>query len=79
MTGSPWRLRPGVMLAALAACAGAATAVDCAPRTKSGAPDLEGVWTNASLASLERPAGLKSLEISEAEDALHRPRLAWSA
>src|SRR4030095_6447252 len=35
--------------------------------TAAGVPDLEGVWTNASLTSLERPKGLSALNVSEAE------------
>ena len=47
---------------ALAACmAGGVDAADPAyapPRTSFGDPDLQGLWTNASLTSLERPATL---------------------
>ena len=46
---------------------GLATAADYhAPRNSFGQPDLQGVWTNASLTSLERPAMFKTLTISEA-------------
>jgi len=38
-----------------------------APRTSSGAPDLQGVWTNASYTRLERPPQFKSLVISPEE------------
>ena len=38
-----------------------------APRNAFGQPDFEGVWTNASLTSLERPANFKSLTIPEAQ------------
>lgn len=38
-----------------------------APRTVFGAPDLQGVWTNASYTDLERPPELKSLVISPQE------------
>ncbi len=37
------------------------------PRTPDGHPDLQGVWTNATLTPLERPAKYKSLTISDAE------------
>lgn len=47
-------------LAAALALAGSAVA---APRT----PDLEGVWSNASITTLERPADLKTLELTDAE------------
>ena len=36
-----------------------------APKNAFGQPDLSGVWTNASLTSLVRPAQFKSLTISE--------------
>jgi len=37
------------------------------PVTPDGVPDLQGVWSNASLTYLTRPAGLKTLVISDAE------------
>jgi hypothetical protein len=37
------------------------------PRTPFGTPDLQGIWTNASLTNLERPAGATSLVIPEAQ------------
>ena len=44
-----------VLMAGVAAVA--ARAADYhAPRTAFGQPDLQGVWTNASLTGLERPA-----------------------
>ena len=57
-------------VAALAALAGAAQAqvqaeAYKAPRTPWGAPDFRGVWTNASLTSLERPPQFKALVASE--------------
>jgi hypothetical protein len=33
------------------------------PRTPDGKPDLQGVWTNASLTTLERPRGFQTLAI----------------
>jgi hypothetical protein len=60
-----------VMLAAAAALAligtGAQAADYHAPKTSFGQPDLQGVWTNASLTSLERPPMFKSLTITEAQ------------
>ena len=52
-------------LIALVIALGAAEAVgqQAAPRTPDGKPDLQGVWTNASLTSLERPAQFKQLVI----------------
>jgi hypothetical protein len=38
-----------------------------APRNAWGQPDLQGVWTNATITPLERPAQFSTLEISEAE------------
>ncbi|WP_421937956.1 hypothetical protein [Phenylobacterium sp.] len=52
----------------LAATAFAATAADYkAPRNAFGQPDLEGVWSNASLTSLERGPQFKTLTITEAQ------------
>jgi hypothetical protein len=39
------------------------------PLTPAGVPDLQGVWSNASLTWLTRPPGLKTLVISDAEAA----------
>ena len=47
---------------------GAAMAADYhAPKNAFGQPDLQGVWTNASLTSLERPPMFKTLTITEAQ------------
>jgi len=47
------------------ALAPAATAASYhAPRTAFGDPDLQGLWTNASLTTLERPDGIKTLVVS---------------
>jgi hypothetical protein len=37
------------------------------PRTGDGKPDLQGVWTNATLTPLQRPARFKGLVIPESE------------
>jgi hypothetical protein len=37
------------------------------PRTASGQPDLQGAWSIASLTTLERPAALTTLVVSEAQ------------
>lgn len=62
-------MRSLVLGIALAAVAAAATAqpIYKAPRNPFGQPDFEGVWTNASLTSLERPANFTSLTITEAQ------------
>lgn len=39
------------------------------PRTAWGAPDLQGIWTNATLTPVERPATLSSTDVLSAEEA----------
>jgi hypothetical protein len=46
-----------------------------APRTSFGAPDLQGVWSNASMTRLERPSVAGALIVSDAEAALLERRL----
>ncbi len=53
--------------AALATPALAAPRTYSGPRTPYGAPDLQGVWTNATYTELERPKVFKSLVISPQE------------
>ena len=57
------RLILPLLIAALATATHAQTWK--APRNGFGQPDFEGVWTNASLTSLERPANFKTLTITE--------------
>ena len=59
------------MSAALAASADARPAAGAyrAPRTASGAPDLQGVWTNSSMTLLQRPANAPNLLATPAEAA----------
>ena len=45
-----------------------------APRTRFGQPDLQGVWTNASMTNLERPAALSTLVVGPAEAAAYEKR-----
>src|SRR5947209_2264708 len=63
------RMKVSIVAGALAlGMGGAALAADYhAPRTAFGQPDRQGVWTNASLTSLERPPMFKSLTITEAQ------------
>ncbi len=60
----------GAILAALLLAAQSGPALAAAyraPRTRWGAPDLQGVWTNLSLTRLERPRGVDTSEVSAAE------------
>jgi hypothetical protein len=66
-----------LLAAALVMAASQAHAADYrAPRTHEGAPDFNGLWTNFSLTSLERPAGVDKLVLSEAESKTLEMRLA---
>src|SRR2546428_4442398 len=50
------------------------------PRTPDGQPDLQGIWTNATLTPLERPADLAGKEYltpQEAEDYQQRVLARW--
>jgi len=60
-------LRLFLPLVAAAVATGASAQAYKAPRNAFGQPDLEGVWTNASLTSLERPPQFKTLTITEAQ------------
>ncbi|HEY8618391.1 hypothetical protein [Phenylobacterium sp.] len=62
------RFRTALAALALAALAtGASAQAYKAPRNAFGQPDLQGVWTNAAITGLERPANFKTLTIPEAE------------
>jgi hypothetical protein len=56
------------LAAGLAQHARAAEAPYHAPRTTSGAPDLQGIWTNTALTFLARPPIFKNLVATEAEE-----------
>jgi hypothetical protein len=76
------RLAPLALAAILAAplaatcVTGAQAAAYQAPKNAFGQPDLQGVWTNASLTSLQRPAMFKSLTLTDAEAAALEKRRA---
>lgn len=55
-----------VLLAAALGASAVAAPVGGAPRTPDGRPDLQGVWTNASLTRLTRPAGSAGPGVDEA-------------
>jgi hypothetical protein len=55
-----------IVLIAAALATGAAAGPYRAPRTASGAPDLQGVWTYETMTRLERPKALKDLVLSPA-------------
>jgi hypothetical protein len=58
------------LIVAAALVAGAADAGPYrAPRTASGSPDLQGLWTNSSLTFLQRPPVFKALVATDAEAA----------
>ena len=60
----------GAMVLAPAASTSAAPAKEIVARTADGHPDLNGVWSNASVTKLTRPAGTKlSMSTAEAEAA----------
>jgi len=76
ITGKPRRIPPvrrRFLGAALALAFGAlllapAHAADHrVPRTSTGAPDLQGYWTNFTRTPLQRPAGVTGLTLSDAE------------
>ena len=58
---------PGAKAPKMAPAAQPVAAAYKAPRNAFGQPDFEGVWTNASLTSLERSPQFKTLTISEAQ------------
>jgi len=63
-------IRPSLLVLALALLASAAKPADYrVPRTSFGKPDLEGVWTNSSVTTLQRPTTFQNLVASQAEEA----------
>jgi hypothetical protein len=78
MTFVPSAIVAGLMAAAIAAPAAAADYH--APRTSFGDPDLQGIWTNASITTLERAPGVAKLVITPEEAAkLEAQTKAWLA
>jgi hypothetical protein len=63
-----------VSLLALTLAASAQAAGYKAPRTNFGDPDLQGLWTNASITTLERPEWVNKLVLSPQEAAVVEAR-----
>ncbi len=53
----------------LAVCAAIAVSAQNLPRTADGQPDLQGIWSNATITPLERPADLAGKQTLSAEEA----------
>lgn len=66
MRGPIWLVVVWMALPATATAAAAAADYK-APRTASGAPDLEGLWTNLSMTTLERGSQTPAVVLSEAQ------------
>jgi hypothetical protein len=69
------RLAAVALLAAWMLAGSAGAAPYRPPRTPDGAPDLQGVWNNASFTRLQRPIGFTALEPAEAEVKAFEDRL----
>jgi hypothetical protein len=66
----------GLVVLAIPAALDAQTRPWKAPRTAEGYPDLQGIWTNATITPLERPAALKDKAFLTEAEALAFERLA---
>jgi hypothetical protein len=62
-------LLPTLALVALAFAGGQSTQKYTPPRTPDGQPDLQGVWTNATVTPFQRPAELGTKQFFTAEEA----------
>src|SRR5690349_8242260 len=68
--GARMRRMLGLALVVVIACSGSlvvaqtkrAASAWTAPRTPDGQPDLQGIWTNATITPFERPASLRDRE-----------------
>ncbi|HJT87827.1 MAG TPA: hypothetical protein VJ732_08220 [Bryobacteraceae bacterium] len=58
MRNSPFAVIAGLLLVAAAPAVGQTSKTWKAPRTPDGHPDLQGIWSNATITPLERPAEL---------------------
>ena len=68
-SGSPVNNVPAAAAYPPAAQPSSASAGWTAPRTPWGEPDLQGIWTNATLTPIERPDGLGDKAVLTAEEA----------
>ena len=63
------RIVCAVIIAAFAATTLVAQQKSAVPRTPDGKPDLQGIWSNATITPLERPENVTNLVLSEEEAA----------
>jgi hypothetical protein len=67
---------PGVLAVAMAWASLASAQTWTPPRTPDGHPDLQGVWTNATITPIERPKELGAKEFYTEEEAAENRKLA---
>ncbi|MFK7913298.1 MAG: hypothetical protein AB8B93_05245 [Pseudomonadales bacterium] len=63
------KLRALLVLVLTASCSSGYADPWQAPRTADGTPDLQGLWTNATITSLQRPDGIDALSMTPAQAA----------
>jgi hypothetical protein len=75
----PGLTRRAMLTAGMAAAGAAQAGSRRPPATRQGAPDLQGLWSNASYTKLERPDAFKALAVSAEEAAPYErsARQAW--